>query len=296
MLLAITREVSSNIGSCELSYLRRQPIDVTLARKQHRQYEECLAALGCAICRLPEQASLPDSVFLEDTAIALDELAVITRPGAESRRPETESIAEVLGRYRNLAFMRAPETLDGGDVLRLGRTMFVGHSHRSNEAAIRRLREVLSDFGYSVIGIPMEGCLHLKSSVTQVAEDILLINPDWVDSRAFGRMHCIEVDRGEPCAANALLVGEAVVFPSSCSATRRRLEARGIRVVPVDVSELAKAEGGVTCCSLILDAPKINVSSDPTSKEQSSSRTGMHPPAAHRGFLSTKSLSDKERS
>lgn len=260
MLLAITREVSPNIGSCELSYLSRLPIDITLARKQHRQYEECLAALGCSLCRLPEQALLPDSVFLEDTAIALDELAVITRPGAESRRAETESIAEVLGRYRNLVFMRAPEILDGGDVLHLGQKLFVGRSHRSNEAAIRRLREVLGDFGYSVTGMRMEGCLHLKSAVTQVAENTLLINPDWVDAGAFGRVHCIEVDPGEPCAANALMIGEAVVFPSSYPATRKRLEAHGVRVVPVDVSELAKAEGGVTCCSLIFDAPKLNVS------------------------------------
>lgn len=260
MLLAITREVSSNIGSCELSHLRRQPIDVTLARKQHRQYEECLAALGCSLCRLPEQASLPDSVFLEDTAIALDELAVITRPGAESRRAETDSIAEVLGRYRNLVFMKAPETLDGGDVLRLGQTLFVGRSHRSNETAIRRLGDVLAEFGYSVTGMYVGGCLHLKSAVTQVAEDILLLNPDWVDAGSFGRVHCIEVDPGEPYAANALMIGEAVIFPSSYPATRKRLEARGVRVVPVDVSELAKAEGGVTCCSLILDVPKINVS------------------------------------
>jgi len=260
MLLAITREVSSNIGGCELSYIDRQPIDVTLARKQHRQYEECLAALGCSLCRLPEQTSLPDSVFLEDTAIVLDELAVITRPGAESRRPETESIAEVLARYRDLVFMKAPETLDGGDVLRLGRTLFIGQSHRSNKAAIRQLGDVLAEFGYSVTGMRVEGCLHLKSAVTQVAADILLLNPDWVDAGSFGRVRFIEVDPGEPYAANALMIGGTVIFPSTYPATRKRLEARGIRVAAVDVSELAKAEGGVTCCSLILDVPAINVS------------------------------------
>jgi dimethylargininase len=193
-------------------------------------------------------------VFVEDTAVVLDELAIIARPGAESRRPETPSVAEVLRRYRPLAFIEAPGILDGGDVLRLDRRLFVGLSRRSNAAAIEQLRSLLADRGYLVTGVPVKGCLHLKSAVTPVSENVLLINPDWVEPDVFKSMRLIKVDTSEPFAANALMVGGGVVFPSAYPATRRALESQGIRVCPVDLSELVKAEGGVTCCSLVFCA------------------------------------------
>jgi dimethylargininase len=251
MLVAITREISAQIGRCELTCKAREAIDVDLARAQHHQYEECLASLGCSVRRLPEEPELPDSVFVEDAAIVLDELAIITRPGAESRRPETHSIAQALFPYRPLVRIEAPATLDGGDVLRVGKRLFVGLSHRSNEEAIRQMQKLLTDYGYTVSGVQVKGCLHLKSAVTQVAEDTLLINGNWIERDPFGPMRFIEVDPGEPCAANALMVDRKVIFPQAYSSTRRHLEANGIEVVPVDASELAKAEGGVTCCSLI---------------------------------------------
>ncbi len=252
MLVAITREVSAQIGRCELDYLDRRPIDVALAREQHNRYEECLASLGCTIQRLPEEPGLPDSVFVEDTAVVLDDIAVITRPGAASRRPETASIAEALEPYRPLANLKAPATLDGGDVLVLGRQVFVGLSHRSNVAAIEQLRDILEIKGYTVTAIAVRDCLHLKSAVTRVADDILLINRSRVDFDAFAAMEQIEVDPDEPAAANALGIGGAVILPLAFPATKRRLESRGIKVHTVDLSELAKAEGGVTCCSLIV--------------------------------------------
>ncbi|MBZ5497153.1 MAG: dimethylargininase [Acidobacteriia bacterium] len=252
MRLAITREVSRQIGLCELTYQARQPINIDLARIQHRLYEECLRAAGCSVHRLPEEPDLPDSVFVEDAAVVLDELAVITRPGAVIRRQETRSVADALRPYRHLVCVEAPGVLDGGDVLRLGRNLFVGLSQRSNEAATRQLHEMLQGYGYAVTGVQVKGCLHLKSAVTQVAENVVLINPHWVDGSAFNSMQLIEVDPNEPSAANALMIGDSVVFPSAYPATRRRLEARGIQVRVVDASELAKAEGGVTCCSLIL--------------------------------------------
>jgi dimethylargininase len=253
MQIAITREVSPSIGQCELTHLAREAIDVELAQAQHRQYEACLAALGCQIQRLPPEPELPDAVFVEDVAVVLDELAIMTRPGAASRRPETHSVGEALAPYRRLAYIQAPGSLDGGDVLRVGRTMWVGLSGRSNRAGMQQMHALLAPLGYRVRGVAVDGCLHLKSAVTQVARDTLLINPAWVDAGAFGPMNLIEVDPAEPFAANALLVGESVVYPAAYPATRRRLEERGIPVRLVDVSELGKAEGGVTCCSVIFE-------------------------------------------
>lgn len=257
MLIAITREVSPNIGCCELTHLERQPVDVERARAQHHQYTACLAALGCQVQRLPPEPDWPDSVFVEDTAVVLDELAILTRPGARSRLPETASVARALEPYRKLYPIQAPGTLDGGDVLRIGKTIYIGLSSRSNSAAIEQVRDIVRPFGYTVKSVNVGRCLHLKSAVTQVAEDTLLIQPDWVDANAFGTMQMIKVDPSEPHAGNALLIDEMVVYPASYPRTQERLESRGLSVMTVDVSELIKAEGAVTCCSLVFrrDAP-----------------------------------------
>lgn len=251
MQIAITREVSPNIGRCEITLVDRQPIDVELARTQHTQYESVLAELGCQIKRLSAAPHLPDSVFVEDTAIVLDELAVITRPGAEIRRGETKIIAEVLGEYRAIFQIEPPGTLDGGDVLQSGRTLYVGISKRSNESGIMQLTELISPYEYNVVKVHLDGCLHLKSAVTKVDEGALLINRSWVDARSFEGKALIDIDPGEPYAANSLLVGGQLVYPATFPKTRERLVDRGYSVRTVDVSELQKAEGAVTCCSLI---------------------------------------------
>jgi dimethylargininase len=251
MYIALTRPVSASITSCELTHLERQPIDVDRARAQHRQYEQALAALGCRVERLPEEPDLPDAVFVEDAAVVLDELAILTRPGAASRRQETRTVARTLKPYRRLAAIQAPGTLDGGDVLRVGRTLYVGLSGRSNRAAIDQMRALLAPLGYAVHGVGVEGCLHLKSAVTLVAADTLLVNRDWLDVSAFGDLRLVDVDAAEPSAANALWIGESVIHAAAYPRTRRRLEETGIVIHAVDVSELAKAEGAVTCCSLI---------------------------------------------
>jgi dimethylargininase len=252
MLLALTRDVTPSIACCELTHLPRTAIDFELARIQHQRHEACLAGLGCEIHRVPAAPELPDAVFVEDTCVVLDELAVIARPGSESRRPETPSVAEVLKVFRPLRFIQPPGTLDGGDVLRLGRQVFVGRSSRTNEDGIRQLTAFLSPHGYSVSDrSPPSPCLHLKTAVTQVAENTLLLNPSWVDPTVFSRAQIIEIDPTEPFAANALLVNDTVVYPSAYPHTRKRLEKHGLRVKVVDLSELAKAEGGVTCCSVV---------------------------------------------
>jgi dimethylargininase len=251
--IAITRGVSAGIAACELTHVARQPIDIDCARAQHGAYEAALARSGCRVESLPALDELPDSVFVEDVAIVLDEMAVVTRPGAESRRPETEHMARVLAGHRRLSFIQAPGTLDGGDVLRLGRRMFVGQSGRSDDHGIEQLRAVVWPYGYTVTAVPVSGCLHLKSAVTEVAAGVVLVNPAWIDAAALGDVRALHVDPDEPYAANGLLVGGRLIYPTSFPRTRQRLEAAGVVIEAVDVSELQKAEGAVTCCSLVFD-------------------------------------------
>jgi len=251
-LVALTREVSPSIGRCELTHLTRRAIEVGAAMEQHRQYEKCLADFGCEVHRLPAELDLPDSVFVEDTAVVLDELAVIMRPGAASRRAETPTVADALKPFRRLYAIEPPGTMDGGDVLSLNRVLYVGLSSRTNTAGLKQLEAVCRPFGYSVKPMGIKGCLHLKSAVSQVGPNMLLVNRAWLDVNAFKGLEFVEVDPSEPMAANALLVGESIVYPRAHEKTRWRLEDRGLSVKTVDVSELAKAEGGVTCCSLIL--------------------------------------------
>ena len=254
MRIALTREVSRGMEHCELSYLARSEIDLRLARAQHRAYEEALAALGCQVRRLPELPEQPDSVFVEDTAVVLDEVAVITRPGAESRRPEITAMSAVLKEYRTLVTLAAPATLDGGDVLHIGRTLYVGLTARSNAEGAKQLAGAVAPFGYRVITVEPKGCLHLKTAVTLVAPGLLLINPAWVDRRLFEDMDWVAVDPVEPHGANAVLVDQRVIYPKSFPRTRERLLGRGLELLTVDMSETEKAEGGVTCCSLLFQA------------------------------------------
>lgn len=254
MKLAITRQVSPALGDCLLTHLERRPIDLELARRQHAAYERLLEELGYAVRSLPAEPLLADSVFVEDAAVVLDEVAIITRPGAEPRRAETASVAAALEPHRRLLRIEAPAVLDGGDVLRLGRTLWVGRTGRTNEAGIEQLGALTAALGYSVQAVAVRDCLHLKSAVTAVAEGTLLLNPAMVDRRSFGRLRLIEVDPAEPAAANALRAGAGVIIPEHHPRTRRRLEAAGLAVRPVPATELAKAEGGVTCCSLLVES------------------------------------------
>jgi len=255
MLLACTRTVSPTLADCELTHLERQPLDVGRAMQEHATYEALLARLGATVLHLPPEPGLPDAVFVEDTAIVLDEIAVIARPGAASRRPETASTAAALAAHRPLAHIGAPGTLDGGDVLVAGRRLYVGLSTRTNRAAVEQLAETLRPLDYEVIPVAFAGCLHLKSGVTRVADGLLLLNPDWVDPAIFRGYRAVAVDPAEPHAANALALGGAVIHPAHHPRTRARLEAEGLRVEPLAMTELAKAEAGVTCCSLVLRVP-----------------------------------------
>jgi dimethylargininase len=250
-VIAITRPVSDSINRCELTHLRREPIDLERAREQHAAYERTLEAVGCAIVRLEEAADLPDAVFVEDVAIVFDEVAIITRPGAETRRRETPPVAELLRRYRPVQQIEAPATIDGGDVIVAGRAVFIGQSRRTNAAAVAQIRRVLGPLGYEIHAVPVTGCLHLKSAATAVAVDRLLINPAWVARAAFQTVDLIEIDPVEPSGANVVRVGNELICADRFPRTRERLQRQGFAVHSVDLSELAKAEAAVTCCSLI---------------------------------------------
>lgn len=250
-MIAITRDVSPSLAACELSFVPRTAIDIERAVAQHTHYCRALRMLGCDIISLAALDDMPDAVFVEDVAVVLDEVAILTRPGAVSRRGEGASVAEALQPYRPIKAIGGDATIDGGDVLRVGRTLFVGQGARTNAAGLAALRAIAEPFGYRVQGVPTRGCLHLKSAATLVADDTLLVQPDWVELDVFGGLRLIHVDPDEEHAANALRVGASIVHPASFPCTRQRLQEGGIDVVAVDLSELQKAEGATTCCSIV---------------------------------------------
>ena len=253
MLMALTRAISPALQDCQLTHLSRAPIDLDLARAQHADYEWALVEAGCTVRQLDSSPDLPDSVFVEDAAVMLPEGAVITRPGVEPRRAEIPVVAAALARHGvALHQIEPPATLDGGDVLVIGHDVFIGESGRTNVAAIEQMRRLLKP-RYRVRAVPVEGCLHLKSAVTAVSDDTLLINRAWVPDKIFKDFTLIDVDANEPYAANALRVADRVIYPAAFPRTQEQLASHGVRVRTVDVSELAKAEGAVTCCSLIFE-------------------------------------------
>jgi dimethylargininase len=203
------------------------------------------------VISLSAEPTLPDSMFVEDPAIVLDELAVILPLGTDSRRPEAVSLSQALAKFRKLENIQLPGMLEGGDVLRIGRKLYAGLSSRSNAEGIRQLAAILAPYNYEVIAVPVLGCLHLKSAVTHLGGNTLLANRSWIDTSPFIGYEWIDVEPAEPHAANALAISNTIIFPASFPRTRARMEARGFRVVALDISELQKAESGLTCSSLL---------------------------------------------
>lgn len=252
--IALTREVPPSVVRCELTHLAREPIDVARAREEHAAYERALAALGFEVQRIPATPEFPDSVFVEDAAVVLDEIAVLTRPGAPSRRPELPTVCEALSALRPVRAVEAPATLDGGDVLVLDREIVVGLSARTDAAGAEQLAALVAPFGYRVRAVPVTACLHLKSAVTRAGERTLVLNPAWVDAASFAGWELVTVDPGEPAAANVLYAewSDVALAAAGFPRTVERLMRRGLTVRTVPAFELAKAEGGVTCCSLVV--------------------------------------------
>ena len=255
MKVALTHSVSPNIVNCELSYLDRTPIDFDKAVAQHRNYCSKLEELGIRVIELSVNKDLPDSVFVEDTAVVVDEIAVMTNPGAESRRAEIPGIQKALLKYREIKVMQTPATLDGGDVLQIGREVFVGISKRTNFKGFESLKRILAPFDYRVSPIKVKGCLHLKSACTALDKETVIINSKLIETEPLRKFRLVEVDESEPEAANVLEINKTVLMDSYFPKTLNRVIQRGYQVKSIDISELRKAEAALTCSSILFDNP-----------------------------------------
>jgi dimethylargininase len=249
--IALTREVSPALARCELTFLPREVIDLARAMDQHAAYCRLLESLGVEVLRLPADPAQPDCCFVEDTAVILDEVAVLAHPGAPSRRGEVDVVASALDEYRPLARIPPSARLDGGDVLVLGRRLYVGASARTDAAGAQALQRIVGAFGYEVVPVRVHGCLHLKSAVTAIDEDTVLANPGWIDTAPLDGIEIVRVPVDEPAAANVLRVAGSVITHAGFPRTIDLLAARGVDVRAIDVSEFLKAEAGVTCKSLL---------------------------------------------
>ncbi len=252
--IALTRGISSTLARCELTHLEREPIDVDRARLQHGVYERALEAAGCRLERVPAADELPDCTFVEDTAVVVDELAVVCRPGAESRRTEAAAVAQILERYRPLVFIETPGTVDGGDVLRVGRQVFVGMSTRTNRSGLEQLQASLVPLGYVVTPVLVSHCLHLKTAATGLDDETVLVQRAWLPQFEPSGLRVVASHPEEPFAANALAIGAVVLYPQRFPRTLERLLAEGYDVRTVPADELGRAEAGLTCCSVVFEA------------------------------------------
>jgi dimethylargininase len=253
-LVALTREPSESLNAGERSYLSREPIDVERARRQHRAYRDALAESGARVVTLPPLDDLPDAVFVEDVALVLDEVAILLGMGVESRRAEPARIAAELARWREIVRLPDGARAEGGDVVLLGRTLHVGDSGRTDAAGIAAIAAATGALGYRVRPVAVRGCLHLKSACTALDDETILVNPAWVDPRAFEARRAIEVAVDEPGAANGVRVGGVVLLQAGCPRTAERVAEKGFDVRSIDVGELAKAEGSLSCLSLLFQA------------------------------------------
>lgn len=249
--VAITRGVPKSIERCLLTHLERSPIDHVRAVSQHADYKQALSELGCRVESLPAHEEFPDSVFVEDTAVITPDFCILTRPGAPTRRQEIDEVSPILKQHRPVHSLETPATLDGGDVLCIGRTLYVGVSTRTNLEAITQLARITRQYEYRVESLPVQKSLHLKTAVTQVGDEIVLLNEEWVDPAVFAKYKLITTDPRESFGANALKIGNQVLYPQRYERTAERLMAAGISLHRIDLSELEKAEAGLTCCSLV---------------------------------------------
>lgn len=254
MLSALTRGVSPTIRDCQLTFMERERIDVAAATRQHEAYKQCLTKMGVQLTSLELLPQAPDAVFIQDTAVVVDEVAVVATMGAACRAVEVESVAAALAPHRSLRRLSPPATLEGGDVVRIGRTLYVGDSGRTNREGIKQLSDILAPYDYQVTPVGVRGCLHLSTGCSYLGRGLLLLNPVWVDAAPFKQFEIIEVPETESWAANTIAVGDSVLIASAFERTRTLVEGHGFQVIATDISELQKAEGALTCMSLMFDA------------------------------------------
>jgi dimethylargininase len=251
-MIALTHVPSPNMQCCERTFVRQAAIDSARAQAQHAGYCQALCDCRAQVVTLNVNEPMADAAFIEDTAIILDEVAVLCSMGAASRRGEPARIEPVLREYREVARIEPPATIEGGDVLRVGRTLLVGQSCRTSAAGIKLLAAVVSRYGYEVKPVPVRGCLHLKTACTALADGWLLVNPAWINTTALAGFELINVPEAEPWGANVALVRSKVLLAAAHVQTAELIDRLGFTVQPVELSEFAKAEGGVTCLSLLI--------------------------------------------
>jgi dimethylargininase len=251
--VAITHSPPASLEQGERSFVGRDPIDMSKARAQHAAYCDLLRSLGCEVVTLDVNAKFADGVFVEDTALVLDELAIMTNPGAESRRGEVAGIAAALDKHRALRAIEPPGTLDGGDIVVNGRLVLVGRSQRTNAAGTDQLRQNLRGFGYVVRTVGMRDCLHLKSACCALPDGRLLVNPNWVELKDLRGFDIVEIDASEPFAADVITIGRTVISAAAHPKTAALIGTLGFDSKTIDLGEFAKAEGGVTCLSLVFE-------------------------------------------
>jgi len=235
------------------TYVDDAAIDGKLALRQHERYQDALRRCGARVVSLPACQELADCVFVEDTAIVVDEIAVMMSMGAVSRRDEVPTIEAALREFRTIAHVKLPARIDGGDVVCSGREVFVGLSQRTNAAGVDALRGILAPFGYSVTAVPVLGCLHLKSACSALPDGTLLVNANLIGIAPIRGRDFVPVPEVEPLAGDVLVIGERIIASDAFPETISLLGSRGWEVIPVSVSEFAKAEGGVTCMSLVFN-------------------------------------------
>lgn len=259
MLTAITHKPSPLLNKCELTFLPSQKIDLDKAKSQHENYCRILSESGVKVITLDGNVSLPDSAFVEDTAIVLNEIAIITPMGVSSRQEETELIEKELVKYRLVAKIKPPAKIEGGDVLQIGKNLYVGISSRTNVKGIEALNEIVKPFGYKVLVVKFRGSLHLKTACTALDDETVLINPEWIDSETFKQFKVVNVPKNEPFAANVLRIGDTICIHSEFTKTIESIEKVGFKTKQVDISEFLKAEAGLTCLSLIFNISEKSV-------------------------------------
>jgi len=246
---ALVRPTSRKLADGELTHLERVPVDIDLAEQQWANYCDALRTWGFdTITVSGADDDLPDEVFVEDAVVMFDDLAVLTSPGAETRRPETDAVGDTLGSLGiEVAALELPGTLDGGDVLKVDRTVYVGQGGRTNGEGIRQLRALLTPRGWTVVGVPVTKVLHLKSAVTALPDGTVIGFPDEVDHpEVFGRF----LPMPEKGAAVVVLSEDTVLLAASVPKSAALIESLGYRVISVDISEFEKLEGCVTCLSV----------------------------------------------
>ncbi len=251
MLTAITHTPSPALNQGELTFLPRQPIDFAQALLQHTAYCDLLRRCGVRVITYDKNHVLPDSVFVEDTAFVLDEIGVIMPMGVASRQEETRLIQTELAKFREIKQIKHPARLEGGDILRIGKHLYVGVTSRTNTSGVMALAQMVKPYGYDVMGVNVTGCLHLKTGCTALDDQTILINPAWVDPEPFARFRLMSVPEGEPFAANVLRIGNTICMHSGFAKTREMVEQHGYDVQVTNISEFQKAEAGLTCMSLI---------------------------------------------